>query len=116
MWLEHWVRDSGWTMSRVYLCLRYRSHRVSFFVALARRFATSAELADALSTIMAGLEPLSTRGCDDTGETQGKHEPSREIANRSYPSPAFQFPPGYVGECRCFRGHRDYVTGVAFVP
>lgn len=73
------------------------------------RFASPAELADALTTVIAGLE-LPPPAAEYL-EKRAASVPATASA-----SPWLQLPPGYVGECRCFRGHAAYVVCVALVP
>lgn len=76
------------------------------------RPAGPAEVAQELATTMAGLEatpepkPAATvRDSSGVCDTPGEHTP-----------PTAHFPPDYVGQIRCLRGHGDYVTTVAFSP
>jgi serine/threonine protein kinase len=78
------------------------------------RFATPLELADTLDTVMIGLEPPMEIGVpsDSAFRTDADSPGVAEVSSVD----SRRFPPGYVGECRTFRGHRGYLSSVAFTP
>jgi tRNA A-37 threonylcarbamoyl transferase component Bud32 len=74
------------------------------------RFDRPLDLAEVLATILQGLGPVPLGPPPGAGPLAGRRggTPAETVPS------VRQLPPGYVGECRCWRGHPGYISALSF--